>query len=250
MKNLLLLLAVHCVAHSFAQEKEYDPTAKSLSKFSLGTVFSPGVSYRFLSSTSEADATTLNFVDWRNEKEEYKYAQSARFFMNYKLSELFSLEAGLGYTEYGDLRISTSPPVEGGAPNESSGSTTKWTKHLHTLSVPINLNINLEKKRVTSFFSMGCAPSYLLKSVDKRKTEYNNGNTNSYTYAEEWSFEKYTNFFLEAHISAGIEYQYSPKGRLRIAPEFKILTTNVYTNEGMRGNYFNIGINVGLILTD
>lgn len=247
MKTILFLFSMIVFLSANAQEKEYDPSSITPSKFSIGFSYSPEITYRFLSSTDNANAIDIDFTNWRNENEEHTYGQSARIFMNYKLTSHFSLEAGLGYTEYGDLRVTVSSPVEGGAPDESTGSVTKWTHQLHTLSVPISLNINIGKKRITGFVSAGLAPCFLLKDVEKRKTTYNNGNVSEHTYSSEWSYEQYNNFFLEAHVSLGLEYRFSRKGKIRIAPGFKLLTTNVYTNEGMQGNYFNAGIEIGAV---
>ena len=248
MKLILFTFYLFCIVNVIAQEKEYHPSAgNTSSKLYLGWEYSPEISYRFLSTEDEAPFAITDYVNWRNDHEIRKFAQSFNFFTGYRFNRSLSLELGLGYSNSGDLRTTNISPVEGGAPQESVGGTGFWTHQLHMLSAPLSLNFRYGKRKIKGTFSVGVAPSFLFKAEYREKIEYNDGTTNTYVFSSEYSLEQYSNFQIGVHFSSGMEYQYSKRGILRIAPVFRMLATNAYEDEVMKSNYFNVGINIGMI---
>lgn len=248
MKTVLLSLLIACTIQASAQNM----TGKLLripppreSKLTFGWVYSPEVSYRILGESELADENTSYVIDFRNDLERIKYGHTFSLFLGYDLSKRFTLEAGLSYTDFGEGR-KPQDLLFGSIPDPIVATLT-GSYNIHVASVPITLHVNLGEKRVRGFISAGIAPSYFLKYTTRSVIDYNNGDHSISKQTSANSQENYSKFILGAHISGGIDYQYNKKVKFRIAPVLRITATDTYSDVPIRANYFNAGIEMGMI---
>ena len=248
MKTILFSLAVFCYTSLIAQEKEAEPSMEKLSKWTFGWVYSPEISYRVLSEGSEADGNTAQDINYKNNDERAKFGQNGSLFVGYKLSNILTLEGGIGYTNFG---AATNPKdVHYIATDNFPELIYTWyqTNQFHLISLPINLHANFGQNRLRSFFSAGIAPGYLSQSSYTVHREYENGDKTKEVVSTN-HLGDFSKFILVAQISGGIDFQLSSKAALRIAPEFRITTNSMFTDKKTRGNYFNAGIEIGMVYT-
>ncbi len=244
MKTILFSLALFFFSSVTAQEKEYELRTNRSSKFTFGWFYSPEVSYRSLTRGSETGIYADYLFEKKIDKEQAKYGQSLSFFCGYELSKTFTLEGGLGYTDFGAAKKPTDIEYPG---NLEIIGTLTGSDHLHLASVPINLRMNFGENKVRGFVSVGIAPSIFMGYTYKRTKSYTNGDKVTTSVFNESSQDDYSKFILGAHISGGIEYHYNNKASLRIAPVFRVTATDVFSEAPFSGRYYNAGIEIGTV---
>lgn len=244
MKTILLSLSIICFTSALAQESVGEVLTQQ-SKWTFGWVYSPEVSHRILGEGTEANQSTFGIIDSRNDSERAKFGQSFSLFLGYRVSKTFTLEGGFGYTDFGE-GLKPVDLTSVWAPEEIFG-TYYGVNHLHVASLPITLHVNLGGRRVKWFVSAGVAPSLLMSANSTSRIEYSNGDVQTSSYFSNSAQEEYSRFILGANVSAGIDYQYSEKASLRIAPVFRITATDTYSDVPIRANYFNAGIEFGTV---
>ena len=245
MKTILFSLSILCFTSAIAQEKEAEPNLTKPSKFTFGWVYSPEVAYRILSESESADGITQSLINSRNNNEQAKFGQSFSFFWGYKLSKTFVLEGGLGYTDFGEA-LKPYDIFNGPFP-EDIYATVSRTNRIHVANLPITLHVNLGGNRVQGFISAGVAPGLMMRTTSTVIYDYPDGGkttANNYYVGAQENFSK---FILGAHISGGVDYKYSEKASLRIAPVFRITATDTYSGVPIKANYFNAGIEFGTV---
>jgi hypothetical protein len=245
MKTILFSLSVLCFTSVVAQESEAKPLSQKPSTWKLGWVYSPEVSYRILTEGDQADGLTEFLIDLRDDAQQAKFGQSFSLFGGYQLSKTFSIEAGIGYTDFGDGRKSID--LASIADPTTVIATVKGSNHLHVATIPVSIHVNLGGNKVKGFISAGIAPGMMMRYTTRSYFDYSDGSTrtqNSYS-ASQQGF--YTKFILGAHISGGVEYHYNNKASLRIAPVFRMTTNSVFSDDEINGHYFNAGIEIGTV---
>lgn len=246
MKLILFCISICFLTSSFAQESNAVIIPIEHSKFSIGWTYTPEVSYRIISEGTNTDNFTTQFIEYKNEHERAKFGQSANIFVGYKLSSLFTLEGGVGFTNFG---MATQLKHVLYFPTENDPGVDYYSYRLYNhyaFSIPINLRMNFGKKRLKGFCSIGLAPSYLGESRSTEHREYANGDKTVKTNVINDAGD-YTKFILGAQLSVGIDYQITNKLDLRIAPIFRMTTNSMLTDTEIRGNYFNAGISFGTV---
>lgn len=244
MRTLLFSLSLLCFNSIIAQEKDVEPSFQESSKFTFGWYYSPEVSYRELTRGSESGSSANYVFEKKDAKEQAKFGQSFSFFMGYKLSKRFRLEAGLGYTDFGAGLKPTDIVYAG---NLEFIGTLTGSDHIHVASVPISLHVNLGGKKVKGFVSIGVAPSLFLGYTFNTTKDFTTGDKITTNYFIETYQDDYEKFILGAHISSGIEYQHNAKASLRIAPVFRVTATDVFTPGPISGHYYNAGLEIGTV---
>lgn len=231
---------------AFAQQ-ETDKTLKLNDyKFSFGWFYSPEVAYRFLSEGANADATTTEIMNYRNENERARFGQSFSFFFGYQFSERFRVELGLISTDYGEA-LKTKDVVYAGDIETAIG-TLKQTNHITVNSIPINLRYTWGGfGKTTLFSSIGISPGMFHKYRTIQQIDYKNGNQEIDINYFQNAQAPFNAFILSAQVSSGLDVKYSRRGTLRIAPVFRITTNSVTKDTPIRGHYFNAGIEVGTV---
>lgn len=242
MKTILLSLSIICFTSALAQESVGEMLPKQ-SNWTFGWVYSPEVSYRILGESDLADENTSWIIDLRNENERVKFGQSFSLFFGYQLSKMFKLEAGLGYTDFGEGQ----KPASLIGPDGTLFATIESTAHVHVLSIPLTIHVNLGGNRVKGFIAAGIAPSYMARYTTYNTLQYSDGSISKSSNYWVSAQENYSRFILGASLSGGIDYQYSNKASLRIAPVFRITATDTYSDVPIRANYFNAGIELGTV---
>lgn len=207
MKIILLSLSIFCFTSVIAQEESVSGPLAKQSKWTFGWVYSPEVSYRILGESDLADENTSWIIDTRNENERVKFGQSFSFFLGYQLSKMFKLEAGLGYTDFGEGQ----KPASLIGPDGTLFATISSTAHVHVLSIPLTLHVNLGGNRVQGFIAAGIAPGYMARYTTYNTFEYSDGSISKSSNYSVSAQENYSRFILGANLSGGIDYQFSEK---------------------------------------
>lgn len=242
MKIVILSLFTLFLFSATAQSEGVEANIPKFSKFTFGWAYSPEVSYRMLSESDEANEFTESVINFRNEHEGVKFGQSFSVFWGYQFSKIFSLEGGIGYTDFGEGLKSQDLLYSDG-----TTTTLKGSNHIHFLSVPISLHVNLGGNRVRGFVSAGIAPGYMARFTTYAQWKYEDGSTSTSNTYNAGAQDNYSRFILGAHLSGGVDIKYSEKANLRIAPVFRITTTDVYSGQPIKANYFNAGIEIGTV---
>ncbi|MFK7784569.1 MAG: hypothetical protein AB8B56_05630 [Crocinitomicaceae bacterium] len=247
MKKIILIATLFSLATVNAQDSDRIAPTKSDSKFTFGWIYAPEVSYRIL---SEGDQSTPNiplFIDSRNDREGYKFGQTFNAFFGYQFASNLKLEAGIGFTDYGERTKPFDLVSSFGPSSVEIVGTASGSSHIFVTTVPINLQFQMGKGKVRGFIAAGIAPGLLTRYMTRSKIEYPDGDVSTGTYYSPSEQENYSQFILSANISGGIDYRYSEKASLRIAPAFRMTANNVYPDAMIRGHYFNIGIEFGAV---
>ena len=252
MKALLFLLLISVSTAITAQSSDGSITGVPTnppSKFIFGWFYSPEISYRTLSESDLADEFTPILIEQRNEREGVKFGQSFNFFFGYHFASRFRLEVGLGFTDYGEARkatdlVSVTNPFSAEVIGTITGS-----NHILVSTLPICLQFQMGKGNgeIRPFVTAGITPGILTRYITTSKTKYTDGNISNGTFYSPSIQDDYSKFILSANISTGIEYRYTEKASLRIAPVFRITTSTVYSGGPVRGHYFNAGIEFGTV---
>ncbi|MDG1333706.1 MAG: outer membrane beta-barrel protein [Crocinitomicaceae bacterium] len=245
MKTILFAILLGITSTSFAQEKESELAPIKNSKLTFGWIYSPEVSYRMLSEGHQANSSTEDVINMRNENERAKFGQTFSLFLGYRFSKVFTLEAGLGYTDFGLGR----EPIDYyiGMNSDEYYATVTQSDHLHVLNVPISLNVKLGGNQIQGFISAGVAPGYMSRYTSYRITDYEDGSLTKSTTYSALAQDDFNDFILGVHLSGGIDYRYSDAASLRIAPVVRYTTNNALSPGEIKANYFNVGIEFGAI---
>ena len=246
MKNLIISFFILSLGSVLGQTSETENLSSKNLKITLGWTYSPEVSYRFLSEGKKANSNTLDEIETRNEATLPKFGQSFNLFWGSVLSNRFSLEGGLSYTDFGE-RGEPQDLYETHEQYEIVSATIFRKYQFHVISFPISLHVNFGKKKIQGFISGGIAPSYLLRYTHRTRNEYVTGVITSSNNYNSVSQGNYSSFIFATHISGGIDYRYSEKASLRIAPVFRMTTNSILSDKEIRGHYFNAGIEIGTV---
>lgn len=244
MKTILFTLSILFFTSSLAQELKDKTQPPKQSKWLIGFTYSPELAYRILTHSKESNPLTASVINFRKDSEQAKFGYSAKIFCGYRLSNKLILEGGFGYTDFGD-RLKPYSATFGQNSNEYA--TSSGHIHIPFFSIPISLHMNLGGNRIQGFISGGVAPSYLFWYRTNYKIEYPDGTETSGYHVGATDNSNISKFILEAHISGGIAVKINNKLCLRIAPEFKISATDTYSDYPIRANYFNAGIEIGMV---
>lgn len=247
MKKILLIASLFSISVLNAQDSDIITSNAKNSKFTFGWIYAPEVSYRVLSESDLADANTASIINLRNSQERAKFGQTFNAFFGYQFTSNLKLEAGIGFTDYGQGRT----PLELTNFTEPFSveviGTLTGSSHILVTTLPINLQFQIGKGKVIGFISAGVAPGLLTRYMTRSRIEYIDGSVSTGTSYSPSAQNDYSSFILGANVSGGIEYRYSEKASLRFAPSFRMTTNTVYPNAPIRGHYYNAGIEFGAV---
>lgn len=250
MKLISFYISLFFLSSGIAQESEMKPIPLKESKWQFGLSYSPEVSYRILTFDNEASYSGFyypaeDYIPTRKESDQAKYGYSAKIFFGYRISEMFTLETGIGYTDFGDGYKPTA--ISFGYNPEPEYAIMTGRTHIGFIKVPVSLRFNLGGKRYQWSISAGVAPAYRMRYNPNFKIKYPNGELYPGYNILALDRDEISTFILEAHISGGVDIQLNNKTSLRIAPEFRITATDTYSNVPVSAHYFNAGISIGSV---
>jgi Outer membrane protein beta-barrel domain len=253
MKILWLLSATTLFSQFSNAQSEIEatdlasPPLQQYSRFSIGLSYSPEASYRFLGiRKGENEATMQPIIDYRNESETFKYGHTASVHITYDLNKKFSLASGISYTMFGDRTKPFDISSLNGSSYMSIGSAS-GTNSYHYLSVPVSARFSFGGSALKYIVSPGISASFILASSNVIRIDYLDGGYFESTTSSFGTPISFQRFVLGAHISAGIDYHFSSKFSMQIAPVFRMTATSI-TDAPISGYYFNTGIETGVRL--
>ena len=221
------------------------PPVQAHRPWSIGLSYSPELSYRFLGiRKGENEATMQSIIDYRNESETFKYGHTASVHIAYDLNKKFSLESGIGYTMFGDKTKPSELVV-----SDSNGliviGTSFARNSYHYVSVPLTLNYSFGTRSLKYVVSTGVSANLVVGQSNLLRIDMLDGGYFEQSTSSFGTPSSFHRLVLGAHISAGIEYHFSSKFSMQIAPVFRMTATSV-TDAPILGYYFNAGLETGV----
>lgn len=230
--------------------------ADSTNRWSVGVIVVPGLAYQTLSITQDSE-TTERIVAQRNDLEDARVNLTGNLALGYRLSSLFSLEAGVGYALLGwrenmDLSGLTFgdiiDPRRGFIYQTDAAVPTsiRIVDSFHYIEVPIRASLHLGHGRVRSVTSIEVSTAFLIRSTSTSYSEYADGHSERRVADQTDAFNKVALF---PTISSGVSFDLSDRLEMRVEPSFRygvlrIIDAPVTANLWSAG----LGIDVRLML--
>ncbi len=198
-------------------------------RWSIGASAWSGGAYRTLLNTDGSDLAD-RIMDTRNEREEWDVAIGGGFHAGYRLSDRFSLEAGVAYARFGyavsvDLSdLTFGDPIDPrrgfvyNTDDVAIPSSWRFIDRFHYLEVPIGVVMELGQGRWRSSTTLGVAPALLLAAQGLTVSTYEDGR------AERESFEPiedYASFNLIPYFSTGVSMHPGGCWQWSLRPTFR-----------------------------
>ncbi|KAA9333718.1 outer membrane beta-barrel protein [Adhaeribacter soli] len=234
MKKLIIAALAFVSFNSYAQTADLKPN----SKIALGVSFSPDYSYRTLKS----DADSKWIIDIREEVESAKlgYTTGANALIN--LSNRFSLETGLLFSDKGYKAKVKYIVTE---PDPNAPESAKHNYRYLTLDVPLKVNYYITTGKIKAFASVGSSANFFMTVKRTSTYEYANGKTEKKTVpASDFGYEKVD---IAALASVGVDYALTENLLLRVEPIYRRSVTSI-TKLPIDGYLYSAGLNLGVFM--
>ncbi len=197
-------------------------------RWSIGASIWSGGAYRTLINT-DGSALADRIIAIRDDREHPDLAIGGGFHVAYRLSDRFSLEAGVAYARFGyahsvDLSdLTFGDPIDprrgfiyntGDVPPESW----RFVDRFHYLEVPIGVVMELGQGRWRSSSSLGVAPAFLLAAQDLTVSTYADGRVERERFEP---LEDYAAFNLIPYFSTGVSMYPGGRWNWSLRPTFR-----------------------------
>jgi|688.fasta_scaffold27983_3 hypothetical protein len=197
-------------------------------RWSIGASGWAGASYRTLINI-DGSALADRIIDGRNEREEWDVAIGGGFHAGYRLSDRFSLEAGVAYARFGyadavnlsDLTFGDQiDPRRGFIYNTGDVPPESWrfVDRFHYLELPIGVVMELGQGRWRSFTTLGVAPAFLLAAQGLTVSTYEDGRDERESFEP---LEDYASFNLIPYFSTGVTMHPGGRWTWSLCPTFR-----------------------------
>lgn len=250
MKSFTTILLFILSLQLFGQSTE-----KNSSKcLSFGISFSPDYAYRALNSDNKSD-----FVGLTNDYEFPRFGFTTGVITAYKISNKFSLESGLQFSDKGyKFKITHYDWV---TPNSLIENQTNndpllpvevlIQDHFYFLCVPVKGVYYITQNKLRFFISGGISTDFLVAAKEKSMITYKNTSTES---KKNIAIEEFNRIEFTGLAGFGIEYKISKQINIQIEPEFRysftpLLPTTIVESGSTtivlnsKKNLYSIGIN-------
>lgn len=197
-------------------------------RWSIGASTWSGGTFRTLLNTDGSELAD-RIIDGRNEREEWDVAIGGGFNAGYRLSDRFSLEAGVAYARFGyantvelsELTFGDQiDPRRGFVYNTDDVPPASWrlVDRFHYLEVPIGVSMELGLGRWRSSTTLGVAPAFLLAAQGLTVSTYADGPK------ERESFDlpgDFASFNLTPYFSSGVSMHPGGRWYWSLCPTFR-----------------------------
>lgn len=197
-------------------------------RWSIGASTWSGGAYRTLINTDGSELAG-RIIDGRDEREEWDVAIGGGLHAAYRLSDRFSLEAGLAYARFGYAHsvnlsdLTFGDPIDprrgfiyntGDVPPESW----RFVDRFHYLEVPIGVVMTLGQGRWRSSTTLGVAPAFLLAAQGVTVSTYANDQKERETFD---LLGEYAAFNLIPYFSTGVSMHPGGRWNWSLRPTFR-----------------------------
>jgi hypothetical protein len=241
LRNFFILSFILLVSDIFAQrDKHY-----------IGFSISPSYTYRYI---ADLDGDHYFLIEHRNNNERPVIMGSAGFISLWSLESRLNIETGVQYTVYGDkVDVSnqmTFDPDHGFVlPDKDDRRLLISEMHFITLPVLANVYLNGKRSKFAFFISAGLSAHFFLYRVVDFK-QYNDAGLDR--NRERWSKENVParDVSLAAIGGFGVDWNYSGKSRIRMAPFYQQFTHNMLNSDvAISEKPFSTGIQFAWLLS-
>lgn len=197
-------------------------------RWSIGASGWAGGAYRTLLNTDGSELAD-RIIDGRNEREEWDVAIGGGFHAGYRLSDRFSLEAGVAYARFGYSNtvelseLTFGDPIDprrGFVYNTDDVPPASWRllDRFHYLELPIGVVMELGKGRWRSATTLGVAPAFLLAAQGLTVSTYQDGRNERESFEP---LEDYASFNLIPYFSTGVTMHPGGRWTWSLCPTFR-----------------------------
>lgn len=249
MKSIILLISLFFSVLTNAQDEMLALLPTKEFTFYLGWNYTFNKSFRFLSEGRDANAGTSSTISERNMIEHSLYSHGGGIFTGYRVSKQFSIEGGVGYSSFGQSEKKKEIIAIGMAPGLDEVIGWKHnSSQLHIISVPVSFRLYFGTRRLRPLISAGVSTAMAMRYVKTTRYEYTNGLKNKFhSYSKDELKHSFSTFHLIGQFSTGVDIHVSSDVTVRLAPKFQITTNSIYAPKEIRGNYYNLGIEIGAV---
>ncbi len=202
--------------------------AVPVARWSIGASIGSGGAYRTLINTAGSELAD-RIIDGRNEREEWDVAIGGGLHAAYRLSDRFSLEAGVAYARFSYAQtVHLSELTFGDAIDPRRGfihitndvlpDNWRFVDRFHYLEVPIGVVMELGQGRWRSSSSLGVAPAFLLAAQDLTVSTYADGRVERERFEP---LEDYAAFNLIPYFSTGVSMHPGGRWNWSLRPTFR-----------------------------
>lgn len=246
--SILLFLSFFCL--KLSGQGVNDSTTKSFNKFwSVGVNFSADYCYRTLDN-GDGSAMSDIIISSRDEYEIPKFGYTTGLTVCYHISELFSVEGGLQYSNKGYDFDEEAVAIDFGdmidprygfvyIPNPNPVVSWDFYNNAIYLDVPVRANFSFGKRKIKFIGSAGFTTNILLEADHVSILEYKNGDVKKKRYSEK---QYYKPLNLSPFVSIGVDYSLSKRFNLRLEPVFRYGLFHI-TDTPVTGYLWNAGLN-------
>jgi len=213
-------------------------TDNSAAGIAIGFIFSPDYCYR----TLKPDAIDKWIADNRDSMEIPKFGFTTGASLLYKVSEHFTFETGLQYSDKGEKTKWFSDFIYN-TPDPSIPTRIKYIVHYYYLDIPVKVNYYLLTKRLKYFISGGVSANIFLGQTTTSIGEFSDGHTEERPSSHGLSAASTINIAIIAGM--GIQYSLNEKLSLRIEPTYRRSLT-AFVNAPIKGYLYSTGVNLAL----
>ncbi|MDR0830817.1 MAG: PorT family protein [Prevotellaceae bacterium] len=205
------------------------------SKWQIGATVSPDFSYRTLSTSY--DFGGLFDSDYG------KLSYTAGVNAVYNFSELFGLEAGISFADFGyKMKVSVRESIDG----PIYSSTMRYSNYY--IGIPIKANFSFGKNKFSYIASVGFFTAFL---IDEKQVctipEINERyvSTIKQRDGESGFLSNYNRINIFPTVGFGVKYDLSDKFTLRAMPTFRFGAIKIYQQSLIKKYLWNVGLEVG-----
>jgi len=236
MKKLLITFLVLIPVTIYCQNTDSTKTKK----FAIGLTFSPDYCFRTLSS----DESVNMIADQRNDEEIPKFGYTTGLNIAWKLSNRFTLETGVLYSNKGEKtkKYTLNWYTPNGQNDPALGTKNSYTYSYIYLDIPVKVNFYFLTKKTKLYLTAGISPNIFLSQKTTSVVEFANGEEKKTSSSSNSEFQKINLTFI---VGFGVSYDFSNKLYLKIEPTYRQSITSII-DAPVKSFLYSAGLNTGL----
>jgi hypothetical protein len=239
MKKLWLLLFTLSAINVGAQEENKDQgTAKTFRRWSLGVTVSPDYNYRTLKKNQQGGILDTIF-SYRQGMETAKAGYTAGINVMYHLSNCFSLETGLQFSNKGFKTLFVIDSVS--ATNPPFPTSVVRYDRFYYLDIPLKASFTFGTGKLQFCAGAGITANFLIQNSVYSFQKFRDGSRKEFRMPDDGP---YNTFNLSPMLSAGIDYSLSNRAHLKAEPTFRYGILQIM-DAPISAYLWNAGLNLG-----
>jgi len=239
LKKVIYILLMLLPTLTFAQD--------TTSKFSIGILFAPNYSYRFI-STDDNNSSVMYVIEVRNDTEIPKFGYTFGLTFDYSISEKLQLETGILFSDNGEqtkkltLTFASQWDPQTGTiviqPSDSLPRFVSFKYNYYYFDIPLNVRYHVINKTIGIYITSGISTNIHITNRWVRKLYYDDEKVDKEASTTNYNFRK---FNVSAQFGIGFNYKISSKFNVSIQPTFRYMIFSIW-NAPIKQKFYSIGL--------